>query len=320
MTEPRLLVLAIAHDRRRPGYWRGRMGRGVGPGRSGKAAPLHEATRAAGGSLPAPRVEARPMTPDSSPAAEYARLRAVLTPINSELCARLPREALEWAGQRLGLLHRGTLIFGSEDDASVLMDFCAHAWRVGGLNVTQRLLAEAPGEPGSDRRLLLGALAVARYRILVVQRIVEGFGVVTFDALDRTEVTVADLGLASSAVPHAVVAGRILHLPGFAIQSGIAQHVTRSALVELRRRLAKTTELDALPQTSRDDLLAEVTTRCILEVRAREEADPFLGAGPQAALGPPPPAHRLSRRPSRNGPCPCGSGRRYKGCCGRDAG
>jgi uncharacterized protein YecA (UPF0149 family) len=30
-----------------------------------------------------------------------------------------------------------------------------------------------------------------------------------------------------------------------------------------------------------------------------------------------PPVAETARRPSRNAPCACGSGRKYKGCCGR---
>lgn len=30
-----------------------------------------------------------------------------------------------------------------------------------------------------------------------------------------------------------------------------------------------------------------------------------------------PPLKVVSNKPSRNGPCPCGSGRKYKNCCGK---
>jgi hypothetical protein len=33
----------------------------------------------------------------------------------------------------------------------------------------------------------------------------------------------------------------------------------------------------------------------------------------------PPSTRAWARPPSRNAPCPCGSGKRFKGCCGRDA-
>ncbi len=43
-----------------------------------------------------------------------------------------------------------------------------------------------------------------------------------------------------------------------------------------------------------------------------------LAAGGRGVLENLPPRRlQPSRKPSRNGPCPCGSGRKHKSCCGR---
>jgi len=49
----------------------------------------------------------------------------------------------------------------------------------------------------------------------------------------------------------------------------------------------------------------------ILRVSLKEEAAP-LPQQPQAVAG-----SKSKNKPGRNSPCPCGSGKKYKRCCGR---
>jgi TPR repeat protein len=60
---------------------------------------------------------------------------------------------------------------------------------------------------------------------------------------------------------------------------------------------------------------AELSGTAAMGARAMrgEAPTPPLGQSEPRAARPMP-----ARRPSRNGPCPCGSGKKFKGCCGRD--
>ncbi len=97
----------------------------------------------------------------------------------------------------------------------------------------------------------------------------------------------------------------------------------REALPELRRIAEYVGRGQAPPQ--RDEQPAGAPTREAAERRARFAAGPApdapMPAKARAAAGAPdaataaPPAPR--KQPGRNDPCPCGSGRKYKKCCGR---
>jgi preprotein translocase subunit SecA len=43
-------------------------------------------------------------------------------------------------------------------------------------------------------------------------------------------------------------------------------------------------------------------------------------ADPQSAAGPVEPIRNLGQKVGRNDPCPCGSGRKFKNCCGKSSG
>ena len=71
--------------------------------------------------------------------------------------------------------------------------------------------------------------------------------------------------------------------------------------------------------------IRENTARMILTVRLRTPEAPKreqvaketgTGSGEQPAKRQP---IRKQKKPGRNDPCPCGSGKKYKNCCGRNA-
>jgi len=71
-------------------------------------------------------------------------------------------------------------------------------------------------------------------------------------------------------------------------------------------------------QAERRAELAEMGSR-YAELKARG-IDPFAGIGEEADLEdeePVQPIRRQAKKVGRNAPCPCGSGRKYKKCCGR---
>ena len=70
----------------------------------------------------------------------YRRIRQVGLQLNHKLVKTLSKETIDTAGERLGMLKKGILVFDSEDETSVLMDFAIYNVRIGGKNA-----AEIPG-------------------------------------------------------------------------------------------------------------------------------------------------------------------------------
>ena len=98
----------------------------------------------------------------------YKRLREVSRMLNSEvLLPRIPTDVMQEAGRTLGILRRGVFVFQTEDESSILMDYCIHDIQRGGQNAVERLVAESPPEPGSDEMLVLEAMRQADRKSVV---------------------------------------------------------------------------------------------------------------------------------------------------------
>jgi hypothetical protein len=69
-----------------------------------------------------------------------------------------------------------------------------------------------------------------------------------------------------------------------------------------------------------NEALIPVLDRYLVEgeaAAARHDLDAQLDSMPRKRLAPAPPARTEARSVGRNDPCPCGSGKKYKRCCGR---
>jgi hypothetical protein len=75
---------------------------------------------------------------------EYRTARSVGRELNHKLVKRLGKDVLDEGGRKLGLLKRGTLVFESEDEMAVLMDYCIfNVYRNGRNAAEQYLLSHA---------------------------------------------------------------------------------------------------------------------------------------------------------------------------------
>ena len=117
-----------------------------------------------------------------------ARLQAapsVGIQLNHKLVKTLSTDALTEGGRRLGILKNGTFVFESEDESSVLMDFCIHNVRTDGLNAVQRYLEQSRPPADSDEAVLLTAMLTGFYSLIEVVDAEYGVGVTVRDALRR---------------------------------------------------------------------------------------------------------------------------------------
>jgi hypothetical protein len=255
----------------------------------------------------------------------YRRLREVSSTLNSEvLVPRIPTDVLQEGGRTLGILRRGVFVFKTEDETSVLMDYCIHDIRRGGQTVVERLLAESPPGPGSDEMLVLEAMRQARYSLFLIEEVVSGVGVRVRDLLRDTSEVLVDINLSRTAAVNLVLAARLIRPADFSMSTGATLPIPDVALFE--RILAELTRLFGIMRHEDFRVLSPATQSQLpaVIIRACLEGDASSSVryeDPENARSGRVPAPHVSRTPraGRNDPCPCGSGKKFKKCCGASA-
>ena len=249
----------------------------------------------------------------------YRQLRAAMRELHSELMGMVPKDTFTECGQKLGFLVDGTLVFETEDEMSVLMDYCLYdAWS-GQHNAVTRFLAKQPYAAGTDQALLLDAMSRARYSLFQVESVAEGLGVNCRDILRGDGGTIVDEGLGNTAIPGVIVAGRLVVLPEWSMTTGATLAIDADTLEDIKNVLAD--GIQGIGQADFNDLThqeAAVLSSTIIR-RALARGIPSRGTTQEPGRSGESRRHRQSaaKRPSRNEPCPCGSGKKYKRCCGR---
>lgn len=249
----------------------------------------------------------------------YRQLRAMMRDLHTELMHTLPKGMFTECGRKLGLLVDGTLVFDSEDEASVLMDYCLYDGWSGQHNAVTRFRAKQPYAAGTDQALLLDAMSRARYSLFQVERVADGVGVNCRDILRGDGGTIVDEGLGNTAVPGVVVAGRLVVLPELSMTTGAALAVDADTLEDIQSMLEDGAhgvghgDFNNLAHHEASALTAMIIRRLLARGTPTRGTTPGPGRRAESSRNP----QSTARRPSRNEPCPCGSGRKYKRCCGR---
>jgi SEC-C motif-containing protein len=233
------------------------------------------------------------------------------------------------SAERLGLLspapgRRGeeVLLLEDEYEISVLMDYCLYHGRRDGCTVVDQALADAPPAAGSDELLLLEAMQGARFSVFAVEEVAPGIGVHVRDLLRDELLFLVDIGFSQTATPGLLLAGNVICLPELSMTTGamlpVNRMVVEGLLQHLPERFATATvrQFRQLSPHDQSELAGFVIHACLAGGAASyvEARDVKTGLRP-------PSAHRsgpqAARRHPRNAPCLCGSGQKYKRCCGR---
>src|SRR6476620_2676220 len=74
----------------------------------------------------------------------YRRMRQVRFRLNNLLVTTIPKKTLEECGRILGFFRKGVLGFESEDETSVLMDYCLYYPGPDGRNLVAKYLERSP--------------------------------------------------------------------------------------------------------------------------------------------------------------------------------
>jgi SEC-C motif len=251
----------------------------------------------------------------------YKRLRGLARDLNSRIVKTIPQEAIQQVAEAIGRLHGGVLVLDSEGESNVLMDCCLFDWTRKGKNLIEKYAENHPPTPGTAEHELLEAYQQAKCRVVIPQSRVPGAGVHFVDLLTGEELFIMDIGL--SHIPIQVAyATRTIPLGQFWMTGGAGLPTGSEAIKIGIDRLTKRRLVEEGKLTD-PHKAALVFVRTLLEsgaskrvayeteenLQRREFHSEFGGADvPQQKIS--------ACTPSRNSPCPCGSGRRYKRCCG----
>ena len=157
--------------------------------------------------------------PSLSEVERYKRLRRLARDLNHRIVQTVPREAMYEVGETIGILHRGVLVFDTEDETSILMDCCLYDWMRNGKNLVAKYAENHPASPGTEEHELLQAYLQAKYRIVVPRSRVQGAGAYSVDLLSAEELFIMDMGLSQNPLDVAY-ATRTIPLAGRGASSG----------------------------------------------------------------------------------------------------
>lgn len=240
--------------------------------------------------------------------ARYKHLRMVAGRLNDEMVSRLSKSVLDEGGRKLGILQNGILVFNTEDETSVLMDYCIYNVRSKGRNAVEQYLIDSPPDLDSDEMICLRAMQDAIYSLWVVESAESGLGVMARDLWSNETVLIVNIGLGETAEPGLVLASRLLFHDGFSMTGGAALPI--AVLSEDERAVW----IKRFSKAPTDDGLVDpafLISACLSKgssshVQYQEPTGRHggreLGSSHSAKIG-------------RNDPCPCGSGKKFKHCC-----
>jgi len=244
----------------------------------------------------------------------YLRVRKVVSAIQNAAVGSIPEDIFEKGAKELGLAKGKTLVMRAESEFAIFADHCIYDVLRNGKNVIERYMDGLTAAPDSDEAAIHQAIRNARYTFLKAERRLPGVGLEAQDVLYRQKLLLTDVGFSKSVQPGMWIATRLLVFDDFAMTTGAALPI---AVLDERDARKMIDEFDrgspedfgALSRESRSQL-ATVFVRMALAMGVSEN----VLYGERGAMPLPVAA---SHKISRNEPCPCGSGKKYKRCCGR---
>lgn len=245
--------------------------------------------------------------------ARYQRIRSASLDINNIL-VKFCAPFVQQSAMDLGVWFKETIVMDM-DEMHVLMDYAIHHRFKGSRNGAERYAAEYPAEAGSDAEMALTAMGQSFFSLFQVNHVVQGVGVRVTDILRDREHFLADVNLSTSAVEGVVLASRVLPFEDFIMTTGAPLPVDATVLnwvvYNLEQDGLSHEDLRNLPQDGWSQIETLIIRACL-----KTNGDRQIEYEDVPASGTP----TLSKDPDRvgrNEPCPCGSGKKFKKCCGR---
>jgi len=265
----------------------------------------------------------------------YMRLREAARRLANEMLSTIPKRAMDDIGEALGIACGNTLVFDSEEISDVFTDCCLYDWIHGGRNLVRKYAEKHPPPEDPDEREVLTAMLHARYTILDIRECVPEAGVRAVDGPAGRELFLLDMGLSRSSWMEDMMtfAVRILPIGEFWMTTGCALPITDLFPLALLKNISpddfgrEMAELLEEPHARMTVVRSCIESGAADHVRYASSFDPedefdleddFSTDDILEMLAIMPPGRPpVPRGPSKNAPCPCGSGKKHKRCCGR---
>ena len=265
----------------------------------------------------------------------YLQLRQVSGNLHNHLMEALPTGSHKEGAAALGLLRGGVIVFGSEHEMAILVDYCIYDLRNNGVNTVERYVETSPPPTGSDEWTVLQACRKARYSLFEIESCEKKVGVWLRDLLTNEPLFVMDVGMSQNDMIGLVLAMRVVTVEGISMTTGaslplgVLQPENRAKFVADFRAMFPRVDL-ANMSPAEMSAVAKSLIRIALQSGAGErivtkDAEASLAGRSRARLEPRSQpirrlaAHPVAARVGRNDPCPCGSGKKFKRCCGGNA-
>jgi len=256
----------------------------------------------------------------------YLRVREALGDVYGSIIDTIPGHASREVAKALGM--PDVELMGLPDGMNCPpVDCCVLEWTEDGRTMARRYAEDGPRPSDPYAREALDAMMRARFMLLRVKECLPGSGVTATDLLTEEELFVFDMSMSMTrSSDKVVIVGHVLPMGDHWMLTG-----GNTALsTEEARRLREDFEHRGRPLTP-ESLRRRETVYGVFRWCERHAEDVLMVTRDIAALcalaegversmvSPGPesiPLPITPRRPARNAPCPCGSGRQYKRCCG----
>jgi hypothetical protein len=243
---------------------------------------------------------------------EYKRLRTTSLKIGNRL-TELAGKDFGAAAKTFGMLDKDGrhIDLETEDELALLAEYAIFDILHDGKNAVDEMLASEPPADGSDEMLILQAMKRARYTILAVKEALPGAGIIAEDLFHEEEVLLMDVGISKTVPVGAGLAGRIYSPLGtWWMTTGTGLPVDPEAGKKVSDRVQARGGLSHFKQ---GELSATIIRACRAAGASHRIAYTDMGEMPSGRA-----AGNIvaQRKIGRNEPCPCGSGKKYKKCCG----
>ena len=247
----------------------------------------------------------------------YSHLRSESVSLNSEVMKTFDKGTFLRAAEMLGMLQGETIVAALDMGAALIPEFAMYGVFAGGENVLQRFHRTHP-QTDPVRQMLLDAKSQAIFTLAgVVETYPAEHALVVEDLfLNNRRMLLADRSLSANASAGNVLCLRTFQVDKFWMSTGLGlslgvntqfpalvDYIAASDLTNMR------TDPD-----SQDFIHGSYAATVIKTVLARfSKGSEFADDMPEENNDLPLQSERLER----NAPCPCGSGKKYKKCCGR---
>jgi len=152
----------------------------------------------------------------------YRRWRERTSDLQNQIVTTLDAGTILECARKLGILRKNTVVFATEDEPAVLMDYCVYSHLRDGLNAVQRYFTEYPPQPGSFDDTVSKAMVAARYRLLRLTGLAPGIGVQVSDLQEDQTLFLVDRNCSQTTGAGLILATRTLSVNGFYMTTGAA--------------------------------------------------------------------------------------------------